>query len=244
METKALTIAIIAFLAGGMIGFLAANSLNRSEIDSIRAANSIPQPAQENAALQEPALSDEEIRTRIRQADETPNDLQYQRNLGVALYRYASMKKNIPLLGESARLLKRVLAAEPSNFDINVVLGNAYFDIGYFGQDSANFVEARRYYETALSKNTGDAALRTDYGLTFFLQQPSDYARALTEFEKALKSDPKNEKALEFTTQIYLKRGDAANAQKTIDQLKFSNSTSPSIPGLTAELAAISEPAR
>lgn len=238
MEKKVLTIALLSLIAGIIIGFLVANRLNRSELDSLRNENASLKAAPQTVDGDGPTLSDEELRSRIQKADQNPSDLDYQKNLGVGLYRYASMKKDAQLLKEATRLLKRVLASDPSGFDINVALGNAYFDIGYFGEDSAAFAEARQYYETALKKKPDDAPVRTDYGLTFFLQQPPDLNRTITELNAALGKDPKNERALEFATQAYLKLNDKANAIKSLERLKAANSSNPSIAGLSSAISA------
>jgi tetratricopeptide (TPR) repeat protein len=237
VEKKGLTIALLSLIAGTTIGFLVANRLNRGELESLRTENSRLK-ASPQTADGEPTLSDEELRSRIKKADDAPSDIAYQKNLGIALYRYASMKKDIALLKESTRLLKRVQAADREGSDINVALGNAYFDIGYFGNDSDAYSESRQYYETALKKKPDDASVRTDFGLTYFLQQPPDYGRSISEFTTALRSDPKNEKALEFLTQAYMKLNDAANAQKTLEQLKAVNASNPSIAGLASAISA------
>ena len=243
MEKRALTIAVISLVAGIAIGFLVANRLNRSELETLRSENARLKTPAEKGPDDGPTLSNEEIQARIKKADDNPADLEYQKNLGIALYRYASMKKDVPLLNESTRLLKRVRAADPSGFDINVALGNAYFDIGYFGQDSPAFAAARDYYETAL-RSKPDAAVRTDYGLTYFLQDPPDNQRAVSEFAAALKSDPKNEKALEFSVQAYRKLGDHANARRSLDALRAVNASSPSLAGLESAIAPNSQAAK
>ena len=84
-----------------------------------------------------------------------------------------------------------------------------------------------------VKKKPDDASVH-DHGLTFFLQEPADYNRAVTEFAAALRSDPKNEKALEFSVQTYLKLNDPANARKSLDALRAVNSSNQSLPGLTS----------
>jgi tetratricopeptide (TPR) repeat protein len=244
VDKKVLTIALLSLVAGITIGFLVANRLNRSELESLRNENASLKAAPQTTGDEGPTLSDEELQSRIQKADQNPSDLDYQKNLGIALYRYASMKKDARLLKESTRLLKRVHSSDPSGFDINVALGNAYFDIGYFAEDSAAFGEARQYYEMALKKKPDDTAVRTDYGLTFFLQKPPDLDRAISEFNAALGKDPKNERALEFTTQAYLKLNDKANAGKFLERLKAANSANPSIPGLASAVSAVVETAQ
>ncbi|MGI8813325.1 MAG: tetratricopeptide repeat protein [Pyrinomonadaceae bacterium] len=243
MEKRTLTVALLSLIAGCTIGFVVANALNRREVESLRGGAVAQKPQADSDSNTASKLTDEEIQAGIRKADDSPNDLVYQRNMGVALYRYASSNKDVPLLGESTRLLKRVLDSDPTNVDINTALGNAYFDMGYFGKDSANFVKARTFYETALSKTPGDASLLTDYGLTYFLQEPPDYDQAVSEFEKALKKDPRNEKALEFSTQVYAKRGDMDSAKRSIEKLRAVNPSNPAIAGLTGLLGGKAEPA-
>ena len=225
---------MISLLAGCAIGFLGANSLNRSELERLRTEAAGAQKPTQTGATGNAKLTDEEIQAGIHKADENSSDLVYQRNMGIALYRYASSNKDTVLLAESARLLKRVLASDPQNTDINIALGNTYFDIGYFNKDSASFAESRGYYETALAKKPDDAAVRTDYGLTFFLQEPVDNDRALMEFDKALRADPKNEKALEFATQIHVKRGDTEKARATLERLRIANPSNAALAGLSA----------
>ena len=89
MEKKVLSIAILSLIAGITIGFLVANRLNRTELETLRTENARLKTPTEKEGDQEPTLSDDELRTRIQKADENPKDLEYQKNLGVALYRYA-----------------------------------------------------------------------------------------------------------------------------------------------------------
>lgn len=240
VEKKTLTIALLSLLAGGTIGFLGANSLNRKEFERLKGENANAQKPVEGDSTG-PKLTSEEIRAGIQKADDNPTDLVYQRNMGIALYRYASANKDAELLRESARLLKRVHSADARNPEINIALGNAYFDVGYFEKHSASFAQARSFYEAALAAKPDDAGVRTDYGLTYFLQEPADHPKALAEFEKALRTDPKNEKALEFSTQIHAKRGDFAKARATLDGLKSANAANPAISGLSTLIGAMPE---
>lgn len=233
METKTITVALLALIAGCTIGFVGANSLNRREIESLRnaglsQANTTSQPSTGTK------LTEAEIREGIKKADDNPADLVYQRNMGLALYRYASANKDADLLSESVRLLERVKNAEPANTDISVALGNAHFDIGYFKSDNTSFERAREYYSTVLKSKPSDAAVRTDLGLTFYLQNPPDDDRALAEFATALKSDPKNERALESAVQAYARKGDIAGARRSLDGLREANPKNASLEGLTS----------
>ena len=94
---------------------------------------------------------------------------------------------------------------EPDDYDVVLSLGNAYFDVGYFGKENEALQKAREYYYKGTCMQTRRCRLRTDLGLTYFLQTPPDYRSAVAEFEKSLADDPKHEKTLQFSCQTLVK---------------------------------------
>ena len=155
---------LLALIAGFAGGFLLANKLNSSEIAALR-AQAGQQPAS-NVTTSQPnadtTLTSDELRTKIAEADRNPTSFSYQKNLGVALYRYASMKQDESLLGESIRILTRANGLDGKDFDVLVALGNAHFDVGFFKKDLPSFQTARELYAKALDIKPGDADVRTD----------------------------------------------------------------------------------
>lgn len=191
-----------------------------------RLKQSETQAAQKDSEL---TLSDEEIRQKIAQADKTPTDFAFQRNLGMALYRYGAMKQDVNLISEAGRLLQRTYDNNPKDYDVIVALGNVKYDIGYFKKDFESFKKAREFYLKALEQKPNDADVRTDYGLTFYLAEPPEMDKAVAEFEKSLQANPKHTRALQFITQALLKQNKKPEAEKYLARLKEINPNTPDL---------------
>ena len=178
----------------------------------------ISQQNEENSGL-----SGEEIKQKIAEADQNPNNISFQKNLGIALYRYASMKQDVELMSEISRLLLRVHADNPNDSDVTVTLGNIFFDIGYLKKDNENLFKAREYYQKLLGQKPNDANVRTDFGLTYFLTDPPETDKAILEFNKSLAIDAKHEKTLQVLTQALISQNKNAEAKQYFEQLKRVN---------------------
>lgn len=214
-------VAVLLSFAGG---FLLANSLNKNELSGLRAENeSLKREQNEAAKSDEGTLSDEEIKTKIDEADRNPDNILLQKNLGLSLYTYASMKRNSDLLREVSRLVERVLEKNPNDYESVVALGNINFDIGYFDKNNENFEKARRFYQRALGKKPDDADVLTDVGLTYFLSNPPETEKAIAEFEKSLKANPKSERTLEVLIKTLQSTDKKDEAEKYAAQLKEIN---------------------
>jgi tetratricopeptide (TPR) repeat protein len=218
---------VIGFGLGGIfigfvIGFLTASSINRSEINQLRAdrENTRKSMSASSTAPSGNDLSDEELRDKIAEADQDPSNAAFQKDLGLALYRYGALKNDTKIISEAIRLLDRAAKLSPSDSDIVIGLGNAWFDIGYENKDNESLTKAREFYIAALSKTPRDAGIRTDLGMTYFLEDPPNDQKAIDEFKKAIDSDPKQQKALEFIVQSLARQGDKASAQKYLDKLR------------------------
>jgi tetratricopeptide (TPR) repeat protein len=238
MNTKAFWLSVVAVLLSFMGGFLLANALNRSEINNLRAENERNKNVQKDNSLDESeiTLGDEEIRQRIAEADQNPTNFTFQKNLGIALYRYAAIKQDENLLTESARLLNRVYDNDKKDYDLQVILGNIYFDIGYTKKDEEKFQKAREFYQKALEQKPDDVDVRTDFGLTYFLATPPETETAIGEFQKSLKENPKHEKTLQALTQALLSQNKPQEAEKYLAKLKEVNQNNPAISDLTLQI--------
>lgn len=111
MNGKVFWLSIAAVVVSFVGGFLLANALNRSELNALRAENERLKTSSNESTENQTglALSDEEIREKIAEADRNPNNYPFQKNLGLALYRYAAMKQDADLLAEAGRFLSRAL---------------------------------------------------------------------------------------------------------------------------------------
>lgn len=189
--------AAVAAFAGG---FSFANYLNRGQMTGLPAT----QPASDRAidpTARGGFLTEEEIQQKLNEAESDPLNFSFQKGLGLGLYRYGAVREDPSIIAKSVPALERATRLNPDDFDVLVGLGNAYFDLGYFGKENAQFEKARIYYSKALEKRSGDVEVRTDVALTYFLMKPPDHPNAIKEFEKALAIDPKHEKSLGFLIQ-------------------------------------------
>ena len=250
MNSKSIWITIAAAIVSFIAGFYFANSFNRGALDTLRAENERLKATSSNTQQQqqqnnEPTLSDAEIKAKIDEADKNAGNFDFQKSLGMALYRYATIKQNTPLLKDSLQILLRADSLNANDRDVKIALGNNYFDIGYFDKvnrsgtaDSINksFADSRKFYGQALALKPDDAAVVTDVGLTYFLDEPADFKTASVELEKALKIDPKHERAIQFMVETKWRLGQVDEASKYLEQLKAAFPNNPMIGELTSML--------
>ncbi|HYJ90312.1 MAG TPA: tetratricopeptide repeat protein [Pyrinomonadaceae bacterium] len=238
MSTKVFLLSIVAVVLAFIGGFLLANSINRSELNTLRselesARNTAKRPMGDDPHSD---LSPEEIQAKIDEANANPDNFNYQKNLGLALAQYGSAKQDVALITQAARLLDRASTLAPDDIDVTIGEGNAAFDIGYFNKDNASLQKARDYYEKALSKRPDDAGVRTEMGMTYFAEDPPQDDKAVAEFKKALARDPKQVKALEFIIQALLRQQNRGEAEKYLAELREANPSDEALPDLTKQL--------
>lgn len=241
MKGKVFWLSIAAVLISFAGGFLLANALNRNDMSQLRAENGRLTTAAAEAKQNQTdsTLSVEEVRDRIAEADKNPGDAAFQKNLGLALYRYAAMKQDAEMLLEVGRLLNRAYENNPKDYDVITTLGNIYFDIGYYKKDNAQFEKGREFYQKALDQKPNDVDVRTDLGLTYFLTQPPEYEKAIAEFQKSLQVNPKHEKTLQVTAQTLLAQNNVAEAEKFVARLKEANANNQYLAQLETQIANI-----
>ncbi|MEO8041830.1 MAG: tetratricopeptide repeat protein [Acidobacteriota bacterium] len=243
MNGRTAVFVLLGALGGVVAGFLLANTFNRSELLTLRAENErIKSQGPQNSQGSGPGLTDEEINATIAKADQSPNDFDTQRNVGVAMYRYGAMKQDEKLIRQSVRILERAVSLRPDDYDVILSLANANFDVGYFSKDNDALASARNFYGKALAVKPDNVDIRTDLGLTYFLQTPPDYERAASEFKKSLEKNPKHEKTLQFMVQTLIKQNRSSAATEYLERLRTVNPKNESIGELTAMLAT-SQPA-
>ena len=214
MRSSAVWIALIAGIVCFVAGFSFANYLNRSELSGLRGENERLKTSQSSDSSQLD-LSNEEIDAKLAEANQNAGNFAFQKSLGLGLYRYGAIKQDKAIIEEALPVLVRAYGLDANDYDVIVGLGNTYYDIGYFGKENSKFERAREFYTKALAKRPDDIEVRTDLGLTFFVQEPPDYSTAIAEFEKSLAIDPKHEKTLTFAA--------LAMKNQSKDPAKYSN---------------------
>lgn len=244
MDKKFLLVSFLAIAASFVGGFFVANALNRTELESLRAENeklkagSIEPPETQD----DNSITDDELRAKIAEADRNPGNFDFQKNLGIALYKYAAMKRDDGLLKESARILDRASGQKKDDFDVLVALGNAHFDMGYFGKHSDEFAISREIYIKALAIRATDVEVRTDLGLTYFLADPPDDTLAIAEFQRSLKTDPRHVKTLEFIIQSFIRQKKLAEAETYLATLRSAQPANENLPDLESKITEAKDP--
>ncbi len=205
-------------IIGLIIGFFAANSINRNESAQASPVQNAPlqnlqvpnilvkeQPVQSGAMLPD-------VSAVIDKANNEPTNFDAQIKAG-------DLYQQIRGFDKAAAFYERAQKIQPENYDLIVKLGNIYFD-------ARQFEKAAEWYEQALAKKPDDTNVRTDLGITYVERAAPDFDRAIKEFETSLKSNPKHEPTLYNLGAAYYKKGNKEEADKILAQLEAVNPNS------------------
>ncbi len=219
---------IIGLLAGVIIGFSVANSINRGATVQTNpvATNALPAenpnlppdhppfvPSGDQSQTQNAPLP--QITEAIENARNKPADYEAQMTAGDLYYQ-------IQRFEDAAKFYELANKLRPNEIEPIIKLGNAYFD-------AEKFETAENWYRSALEKTPKDINIRTDYALTFFLRNPRDVDRAIKEYNISLGIDPTHELTLQNLAIAYKEKKDSENLQKTLDALKKVNPNNPAV---------------
>ena len=217
---------VIGLLAGFMIGFFFANSVNQGAMIPT-VAGGAAQPA---AGLPSghPAVPNAgggpvpEVQAAIDKAKQNPTDFDAQMKAAELYYQ-------IQRFDGAAEFLKKASELQPDDYDVIVNLGNAYFEAG-------KYEDAEKSYIKALTKKADDLGVRTDLGLTFVFRDPPNHDRAIQEFRRVLDADENHIQALQNLTVAYTRKPDKANAVATLARLEQVDPSNNAIPKLREEI--------
>ena len=219
MNRSSFLFGIGGLVIGLVVGFFAANSINRSEVaqaspvqNSTIQTPQVPnilvkeQPAQSSGAM----LPD--VSLVIDKANSEPANFDAQIKAG-------DLYQQIKGFDKAAVFYERAQKLKPEDYDLIVKLGNIYFD-------ARQFEKAAEWYEQALTKKPDDTNVRTDLGITYVERTAPDLDRAVKEFETSLKSNPKHEPTLYNLGAAYFRKGNTEEAAKILSQLEAVNPNS------------------
>lgn len=235
MNKKLLWLSILAVAISFIGGFILANALNKTELEKLREEN-LRLTRNQSESPAEADLSADEIRQRIDEADRNPKNFSFQKGLGIALYRYGTMKKDTALLADVARILERAYELNPKDYEVLTALGNLHFDSAFIKNEPKDYEKARQFYEKALQQRPGDVDVRTDYAITFYLDDPPKNQKAIEELFKSLEDNPKHEKTLQFLIQALLREGKKQEAENYHRTLSEVNPSTPPLSEIEAQL--------
>src|SRR5215213_8239847 len=161
MNKENILFGIIGLLAGLIVGFFFANSVNQSaqtraitttQLSSAGLPEGHPAPQGNNGGGPIP-----EVQAALEKAKQNPSDIEAQ-------VRAAELYYRIQQFDPAIEFLKKANNLQPDNYEVLVQLGNVNFD-------ADKYAEAEKWYMAALAKKQDDADVRTDLGLTFIFRE-------------------------------------------------------------------------
>ena len=220
MDREKFLYGIIGLLLGCIVGFLFANNLNQSQIQTTQVSSlstNAPQSQQNpNLPPDHPQIGNNttnatngaplaEVTEALKKAEAQPNDFKAQMDAGDLYYQ-------IQRFDEAAKFYERASKIHPDALEVLVKTGNAYFD-------GEQYEKAEKFYASALAKNPDDPNVRTDLGLTFYLRNPPDVERAIKEYKTSLEKNPNHELTLQNLVVAYRDQGDTKSAEEASEKL-------------------------
>lgn len=234
MNKENVLFGIVGLLLGLIVGFMFANSVNKT--NSLAVGN-VPPSAMNAQNGQMPeghpqvpggmpqGASMQEVQAAVEKAKAEPDNFDAQ-------IKAADLYNQVGKYDDSITYLKNANKLKPDDYETIVNLGNVSFD-------GEKFEEAEKWYLAALEKKPDNVNVRTDLGLTYIFRQPPNYDRAIEEFEKSLKTDASHIQTLQNLTVAYTKKGDAAKAKETVAKLEAVEPTNSAITKLKEEIKKI-----
>lgn len=158
-------------------------------------------------------------------ADARAGDFNLQMTAAETFYRLKAYDK-------AALYLDRAIKLKPRDARALALAGHAEYDAG-------DYPAAAAFYERALAVEPNDADVRADLGNTYSQRQPPDLRRAVEEYRKAVKINPRHEIALQNMASVAVQLGDKAAAREAVEQLASANPSNPTLPALRSAAEAI-----
>jgi tetratricopeptide (TPR) repeat protein len=168
------------------------------------------------------AATSAEAQDAMEAADSKPRDFDLQMAAANTFTRLKATDK-------ATLYLERAVKLKPKDTEALVALANMKYDAG-------DYAAAAGFYERVLAVQPRNAQAQIDLGNTYFLRQPPDFKRAIEEYRKTLKINPRHEMALQNIASASIELGDKATAHDTIEQLSQINPNNAFLEGLRAKL--------
>ncbi len=230
MKKESIMVGVFCLVVGLVIGFVAANSLNRS---AAQVSNAMPAPGSTTTSGSgNPTLPPDhpplgtsggsdvpqggprpEVMAAIDKAKAAPKDYEAQMTAADLYYQ-------IQKFDDAAKYYEAANKLKPSEVEPMVKAGNAYFD-------GEKYEQAEKWYMLSLQKDPSNVNVRTDLGLTFFQRTPRDIDRAIKEYKASLAIEPSHEITLQNLAIAYSETGDKDALAQTIAKLKAVNPSNP-----------------
>ena len=155
-------------------------------------------------------------------ARKAPDDFDAQMKAAEGFYRAGSFEDAIDFMTRANKL-------RPDDYDTVVRLGTVYASAG-------RFEDAARWYTAALAKRPDDCDARSELALTFFMRQPRQTEKAITELRRCLQSDPNHLHSLHNLALLLLETKQFEESEATIARLEQADPGYPQLQLLREEL--------
>ncbi len=214
---KNILFGIGGLVVGLIVGFLAANSINRSAISQQNTAQTQTNSPFVNQQTQSSDIKEQQFQSKpLPEVSEKLDKAKNEPNNFDAQMEAANLYVKIQAFDKAQEFYNRAEQLNPSDYEKIVQLGNGFFDIG-------KFEKAEKWYEQALVKKPDDINVRTDLGITFVERENPDLDRAVKEFQTSLEMNPKHEPTLYNLGIAYLKKGNFEETQQVLRKLEEAN---------------------
>ena len=171
------------------------------------------------------AATNADAQKAMEAADAKTGDFKLQLDAAETFYRLKAYDK-------AALYLDRATKLKPRDAGALALAGHAKYDAG-------DYSAAASFYERALAVEPNDADVRADLGNTYTQRQPPDLRRAVEEYRKAIKINPRHEIALQNMASVAAQLGDKAAAREAVEQLAAANPSNPTLAALRSAVEAI-----
>lgn len=235
MTKDGLLFGIVGLLIGSIIGFMFANSVNRSAPTGNAQTQVVANGQNPAFPPGHPPIGGEqvapgnsqsggmmpEIAESIEKAKQEPNNFEAQMTAGDLYYQISRFE-------DAIRFFEAAAKAKPQDKEPHIKLGNSYYE-------TRRYADAERAYAKAIEIDPKDVNVRSDFGLTFFLREPPDLDRAIKEFQAALAINANSEIALQNLAMAYSDKGDKTKLDQTLEKLQKINPNNPALERLKAD---------
>lgn len=222
---------VLGLIVGLVIGFVFANSVNKTA--AVATPGSAVPGSTSTSVSGNPALPPDhpplgtssgdmatgpgeivpQVAAAIEKAKAEPKNFEAQMTAADLYYQ-------IQRYDEAAQFYEAANKLKPADAEPMIKLGNSLFD-------AEKYLEAEKWYLLALEKEPKNINVRTDLGLTYFLREPRELDKAITEYKAALVLDPEHEITLQNLALAYTEKGDMASFDQTLAKLKQVNPKNP-----------------
>ncbi len=233
MRKENIMFGVFGLILGLVVGFVFANSVNKTVPCSSPAMANVAGPANPAIPPDHPPLGgqtgDATQTAPIPQVMESIDKAKQQPQNYEAQMTAADLYYQIQRFEDAANLYEAANKLKPNEAEPMIKAGNAHFD-------AEKYEVAEKWYLMALEKEPRNINVRTDLGLTYFLRTPRDVDRAIKEYNVTLGIDPQHEITLQNLALAYSEKNDRENLKATVEKLKKVNPQNPAVTRLEGSL--------